>query len=554
MKLALFQPPYPTEGTLVSASACIRWMQDKLEGLKPGEQDLVLLPEYANAPGLADRESVRQFAAGRGADFVRAVTTAARRLQCTIVLAVVAQSQTRWFNRTLVIDAKGDLVFTYDKVHLTDAEHDLGLSPGTEPGVIEHAGVRLGFATCFDLYFPEHFEALAALQADVVLCPSYQRSESAQRIRLIAQARALDTGAYLARSSYAMTDASLGGRSLIAAPTGAVLADADGRSCVLMSELNPACKFIKPASHGRPVTEHRTLIESHRMPAAYRERRERVRRLAAAQFPRLCAHRGLSICCPENTLPAFAAAVAAGADEIECDLWLTRDGVAVVCHDETVDRTTDGQGRISEMVWDDIRRLDAGVKHAWYNAGDRLRADMKRNETWRGTRIPRLEEVLKVVDGRIGLNVHIKNAGPDGRLVKMVCDILRKEALLDIAYIAGCTEAVLQTACEYAPEVSRACLLGQGGAGFSQIELARKYACQRIQMGGEVTESQIRCAHDAGLICNYFWSDDITEAREYIRKGIDVILTNCAHTMMAGGFDALRRTPANQRVQPTRYP
>jgi predicted amidohydrolase len=202
MKLALFQPPYPTEGTLVSAEACIHWMQEKLDGLDVGGQDLVLLPEFANAPGLADRESIRQFAAGQGADFVRAVTASAKRLQCTIVLAVVAQSRARWFNRTLVIDSKGDLVFAYDKLHLTDAERDLGLSPGTEPKVIEHAGVRLGYATCFDIYFSEHFEALAALHADIVLCPSYQRSESTHRIRIMAQARALDTGAYLARHTH----------------------------------------------------------------------------------------------------------------------------------------------------------------------------------------------------------------------------------------------------------------------------------------------------------------------------------------------------------------
>ncbi|NLB56845.1 MAG: hypothetical protein GX811_13985 [Lentisphaerae bacterium] len=543
MKIVILQPPYPTEGTMDSAGECIRWMQDKLEALKPGEQDLVLLPEYANVPGIADRESMRQFAVGRGADFVRAITTEAGRLECTIVPAIVVQSESRWFNRTLLIDSNGDIVFTYDKVHLTDAERDLGLSPGTEPRVIEHAGFRLGFATCFDLYFPEHFETLAALQADIVLCPSYQRSESAQRIRLIAQARALDTGAYLARSAYSMADATRGGCSLIAAPTGDVLADADGKSCVLITELDPAAKFIKPASHGQPAVEHRTLIESHRMPSAYRERRERVRHLTVAQFPRLCAHRGLSICCPENTLPAFAAAVAAGADEIELDLKLSSDGVPVVCHDETVDRTTNGHGRISEMTWDDIRKLDAGVRHARHDAGDRLREAMKWSETWRGTRIPRFEEVLEVVDGRIGLNIHINDAGPDGRLVKMVCDILRKEALLDIAYIAGGTEPVLRTAREYAPEVPCASLLGQRGDIFRQIELAREFDCQRIQMLGDVTESHIRRAHDEGLICNYFWSDDITGAREYIRKGIDVILTNCAHTLIADGFDALRRTP-----------
>jgi glycerophosphoryl diester phosphodiesterase len=259
---------------------------------------------------------------------------------------------------------------------------------------------------------------------------------------------------------------------------------------------------------------------------------------AQVASPRLCAHRGLSRACPENTLPAFAAALAVGADEIEFDLWSSRDGVAVVCHDETVDRTTAGTGRIADLAWDEIRRLDAGIKQGWYHADDRPRPDAQPNEAWRGTRVPRLEEVLEVTAGRIGLNIHIKNAGPDGRLVRLVCDLLRKQGLLESAYIAGCTEAVLRTAGDYAPEVARACLLGQQGDVSRQVELARQFACQRIQIWGSVNEDQLRQAHAAGLICNYFWSDNIAEARELVRKGIDVILTNCAHTLIADGFHA----------------
>ena len=555
MKIVIFQPPYPTEGTPASAEDCLRWMLGQIDGLKPREQDLVLLPEYANAPGLSDRQTIRQFVAGRGADFVQAIAASAKRLDSMIVLAVLAQSGSRWFNRNLVFNTKGQVAFTYDKLHLTDAERsELDLTPGAEPMVFEHAGVRVGFATCFDLYFPEHFEALAAQHVDIVLCPSYQRSESSERIRLVAQARALDSGSYVIRSSYSMGKSKVGGHSLVATPAGALLVDAGEGICVLTAEIDPKRKFIKPASHGRHAVEHRTLIEAHRRPAAYRPRTERIQRIAGVPFPRLCAHRGLSHACPENTLPAFAAAIAVGADEIEFDLWMSRDRVAVVCHDATVDRTTDGKGKITGMTWDDIRRLDAGVKHGWYGANDSPRPDVKLNEAWRGTRIPRLEEVLELVDGRIGLNIHIKDAGPNGWLVKMVCDILCQQALLDIAYIAGCTEAVLKTTCDYAPEVPRACLLGQRGDVSRQIELAQKYACQRIQIWGSVNESQIKCAHDAGLICNYFWSDDAAEAKEYVKRGIDVILTNCAHAMIADGFDALRQFPANQGVQPTRYP
>ena len=69
-----------------------------------------------------------------------------------------------------------------------------------------------------------------------------------------------------------------------------------------------------------------------------------------------------------------------------------------------------------------------------------------------------------------------------------------------------------------------------------------------------MTENQVRQAHEAGLICNLFWSDQPEDAMNYVRSGIDVILTNCAHSMIAGGFNALQRSAANQGVQPTRCP
>ena len=149
---------------------------------------------------------------------------------------------------------------------------ELGIAPGATPNVIERDGVRMGFATCFDFYFPEHFEALAGRRADIVLCSSYQRSESAERILLIARARALDSGTYVIRCSYAMGTPSVGGHSLVAAPDGSVVADAGEKPCVLPVEIDPKRKFMKPASHGQRMVEHRSLVESHRCPAASGER------------------------------------------------------------------------------------------------------------------------------------------------------------------------------------------------------------------------------------------------------------------------------------------
>lgn len=245
----------------------------------------------------------------------------------------------------------------------------------------------------------------------------------------------------------------------------------------------------------------------------------------ASPYPILCAHRGLSQACPENTLPAFASAMAVGAYEIEFDVWRSCDGVPVICHDATVDRTTNGTGRISDMRWDEIRRLDAGIK-----SGDQ----------WRGIRMPRLEEVLDFTGSRITLNIHMKSEGPDGVMIKQVCDYLRKYGLSQTAYLALDTESALHTALTYAPEIARACLVSQNDTDVS-INLAQRYKCQRIQFGRHVTEDQIKRSRDLGIICNLFWSDDPDDGRAYVKKGINVILTNCAHIMIAGGFKAFVR-------------
>lgn len=522
MKVVLLQPPYPSSGTTAAARQCLQWMRRELEQLRPGRQQLVLLPEYATTPGLGSRRSLHSFARKSGTDFLNFAAATARRLRCLVVVNGVAADGTRWLNRTHVFGTDGEPAFAYDKLHLPDAERDeLGLSAGARHTVFRHRGVRFGFATCFDLSFPEHFAVLASQGVDVVLCPSYQRSETAERLRTTAQVRALDTGAWLLRSSYAMDRPELGGRTLVAAPDGTLHADAGAKAGVVTATLAPRKKLVKPASFGRPPVEHRALIETHRRPALYRPHPEYIRRLESAPLPRLCAHRGLSQACPENTLPAFSAAIAAGAHEIEFDLRLSKDGVLVVCHDEAADRTTNGTGLIGDLTWKELCRFDAGGRYG---------------PQWAGVHMPRFEEVLDLVDGRVGMNIHIKW---DPRIVPPVCDLLRARGLTDIAYLALDSEASLQAACAFAPEVPRACLVNQSDAADC-LAIARRYACRRVQFFRTVAPRFIRDAHAHGLICNLFWSDEPDDARAYVRKGIDVILTNCTHQLVASGFTPLR--------------
>jgi len=121
--------------------------------------------------------------------------------------------------------------------------------------------------------------------------------------------------------------------------------------------------------------------------------------------PFIWAHRGASALAPENTLAAFDLAVEAGADGIELDINLSSDGVPVVLHDETLDRTTNGRGEVCRVPWAKLRQFDAGI---WFSA------------RFAGERIPALAEVLDRFGGRVRLNLELKSIAAGAKVLDLL--------------------------------------------------------------------------------------------------------------------------------------
>lgn len=117
------------------------------------------------------------------------------------------------------------------------------------------------------------------------------------------------------------------------------------------------------------------------------------------------AHRGASSDCPENTIPAFEKAIEIGADMIELDVQQTADNKIIVMHDETIDRTTNGSGKITELNSDYIMGLDAG---SWFNT------------KFNGTKVPFLDEVLKIAKDKIIVDIEIKCSACAEEVLKIV--------------------------------------------------------------------------------------------------------------------------------------
>jgi glycerophosphoryl diester phosphodiesterase len=152
------------------------------------------------------------------------------------------------------------------------------------------------------------------------------------------------------------------------------------------------------------------------------------------------AHRGASGHAPENTLPAVDLALKAGADYIEIDVHLTKDSEVVVIHDETVNRTTYGEGRIEEMTLERIRKLDAGKKY---------------DINFKGTKIPLLEEVIERVDGQCKLLIEIKKKKDQYIGIEdKVVELIREYNAAGWCEVQSFNDAVLETIHAAAPEIT----------------------------------------------------------------------------------------------------
>jgi glycerophosphoryl diester phosphodiesterase len=112
----------------------------------------------------------------------------------------------------------------------------------------------------------------------------------------------------------------------------------------------------------------------------------------------ILGHRGYSAKYPENTLLAFKKAIEAGADGVELDVWLTKDGELVIIHDETVDRVSNGTGKVKEMTLEELKSLDFG----------------------NGEKIPTLGEVFEALPEDIVINVELKDIDAVKKTVELI--------------------------------------------------------------------------------------------------------------------------------------
>ena len=223
------------------------------------------------------------------------------------------------------------------------------------------------------------------------------------------------------------------------------------------------------------------------------------------------AHRGASGSYPENTLIAFQKALEIGVDEIELDLYMTKDDHLIIMHDSTVDRTTDGTGVIAELTLAEIKDLDAGRVFG---------------EQFRGERVPTWGEALDLVQGKVGLNVHLKEGGnPDGHYERKVAKALDDFQMVEDS-ILTCSDESVGIFADIDSRIE--CRIFR--ANRTPEEYIRKsveMGLRTMQPGRDITTRDfVQKAHEAGRIVHVFYADTPEDMRRYIEIGVDGILTN----------------------------
>lgn len=246
--------------------------------------------------------------------------------------------------------------------------------------------------------------------------------------------------------------------------------------------------------------------------------------LSTGSFPprtvHIIAHRGASAYAPENTLAAFKKAIELGADILELDVHQTKDSQLVVIHDGSVNRTTNGKGKVKDLTLSQIKSLDAG---SWFSP------------EFAGERIPTLDEVFDITPDSVVLLIELKEgSGVYSGIEERVIRVIRERKAEHRVILKSFEDEILDHLRAIAPDIPRLKiilmqipLLGiiiERGLNFGTVLNDSVQYIQHHRIG--LAESFIAKAHRRGYKVFAWDVHDEARMRELIERGIDGIETD----------------------------
>lgn len=232
------------------------------------------------------------------------------------------------------------------------------------------------------------------------------------------------------------------------------------------------------------------------------------------------AHRGSSQLAPENTLPAIEQALRDGIEAIEIDVQMTLDGEVIVFHDEWLGRTTNGQGLVYLTTYDEIRRLDAG---AWFHP------------RFKGTRIPRLEEVLSLLHNRpVTLHIELKNHFVDyPGLEQKVIRLIQSYKMEEQVVLSSFRLDSMHTCLKLAPNIRRALLCWGTLLPFYLTDEWQKLRLFSIHPHISLVGEELRPLKQAGYRIFPYVVERRSQLEQCRQYEVDGLFTNCPRRIKA---------------------
>ncbi|MBI2885369.1 MAG: glycerophosphodiester phosphodiesterase [Candidatus Omnitrophica bacterium] len=225
--------------------------------------------------------------------------------------------------------------------------------------------------------------------------------------------------------------------------------------------------------------------------------------------PLVIAHRGASADAPESTRAAIRLAVAQRADMIELDVQLTRDGRLVIFHDDTLERTTNGHGRLMDHRFREIARLDAG---AW------------RGRRCAGERVLLVSQALRAA-GSCRVNLELKAVPRPAMLLTRLNRVLDWSRARRRVLISSFDPALVRGMRRREPRMATALLCREHWT--ASLRQARRLGCAAIHPHiSLITSARVRQAHAAGLRVHAWTTDSRQEAARLLAQGVDGVVTN----------------------------
>lgn len=230
----------------------------------------------------------------------------------------------------------------------------------------------------------------------------------------------------------------------------------------------------------------------------------------------IIAHRGASAYAPEHTIESYKLAKELGAGYIEIDLQMTKDGHLVAMHDDTVDRTTNGEGKVSDYILKEIKQLDAG---SWFD------------EQYAGETVPTLREIFEEFGHEV--NYYIETKGNDSNMEKELLSLLNEFGFLKAPYgkviIQSFSEESLKILHELEPSLPLVRLQEYYEADSTSIDTFREIREYAVAIGPPyryIDEQYVEAAIEAGLQVHTFTVNDPSEIKKLENWGVSAVFTN----------------------------